>query len=293
MIMRYGTAPASIAAHMASVIRRTEPMVESKSRGGAALLVGETESIRDARRLIERIAASPSNVLVTGETGTGKDLFARSVHAASPRRLRPFIAINCGAIPESLMESQLFGHVRGAFTGAVDACRGLLVAAAGGTFVLDEIGELPLPLQVKLLRVIEQREVWAVGATRPSPIDVRLIATTNRDLVAEAAAGRFRQDLFYRLKVIHVVLPTLRERIADLPMLAVHFIEKLNLKLDTAYRALAPDALDVLMKHRWPGNVRELENAIERGMAMGSGDTITLADLPDELRHGVEGAARR
>ena len=187
--------------------------------------------LRLVREQIARCAPTPSNVLITGESGTGKELVARAIHAASPRRHRRLVAVNCGAIPDSLLESQLFGHVRGAFTSAVQANPGLFVAAHGGTLFLDEIAELPVSLQAKLLRVIEEKQVWAVGATRPQPVDVRIIASTNRDLAGEIDAGRFRADLFYRLNVVHVMLPPLRERREDIPLLVDHFIRRLNVKL--------------------------------------------------------------
>jgi two-component system, NtrC family, response regulator PilR len=256
---------------------------DSGPAGPTAAIIGETPAIRVVRRLVTRVAASPSNVLIMGESGTGKELVARAIHAASPRDLRPFVAVNCGAIPDGLMESQLFGHVRGAFTGAIQASVGLLCAANGGTFVLDEIGEMPLALQVKLLRVIEDREVWPVGATKASHVDVRIIASTNRDLRAEVEAGRFREDLFYRLNVVRITMPPLRERAADIPQLTAHFIEKLNAKCSMACRGVEPAALRALMSYRWPGNVRELENVIERALAMGDGHSVTLADLPDEI----------
>jgi transcriptional regulator with PAS, ATPase and Fis domain len=262
----------------------TEPLpIEPDPTGVTAAIVGETAAVRVVRRLITRIAASPSNVLITGESGTGKELVARAIHAASPRHRRPFVALNCGAIPEGLMESQLFGHVKGAFTGAITASVGLLAAANGGTFVLDEIGELPLALQVKLLRVIEDREVWAVGATKPSRVDVRIVASTNRDLRAEVEAGRFREDLFYRLNVVRVTMPPLRERAADIPPLVAHFIEKLNAKLSMTSRGVEPEALRALIAYRWPGNVRELENVVERAITMGDGQVVSLADLPGEI----------
>jgi transcriptional regulator with PAS, ATPase and Fis domain len=252
--------------------------------GSTASIVGETPCMRAVQDLVARIAASPSNVLIVGESGTGKEMVARAIHAGSPRRHRPFIAVNCGAIPEGLMESQLFGHVKGAFTGAIQASVGLLGAANGGTFVLDEIGELPPALQVKLLRVLEDREVRPVGATKTSRVDVRIIASTNRDLSAEVQAGRFREDLFYRLNVIRIAMPSLRERTEDIPRLAAHFVEKLNAKLGATYQGIESDALDALMAYRWPGNVRELENVLERAMTMGDRRTITRADLPEEVR---------
>src|SRR5262249_14166885 len=196
--------------------------------GVEEILIGESSSMRAVRDQILRCAPTPSNVLITGESGTGKELVARSIHAASPRRDGPFVPVNCGAIPEALLESQLFGHVRGAFTSAVHANPGLFAAADGGTLFLDEIVELPFPLQVKLLRVIEERRVWAVGATKPLPVDVRIVASTNADLHREIESGRFRADLFYRLNVVRFWLPPLRERRTDIPRLADHFLRRLN-----------------------------------------------------------------
>ena len=194
--------------------------------------------------------------------------------------------MNCGAIPDALLESQLFGHLRGAFTSAVQTNAGLFVAAHGGTFFLDEIAELPVSLQAKLLRVIEEKQVWAVGATRPQSVDVRIIASTNRDLAAEVTAGRFRADLFYRLKVVHVTLPPLRERREDIPLLVDHFIRRLNLKLERRVQGVEPDALDALMGYEWQGNVRELEHVLEQAMILGDGDLVGLHQLPGDLEAG-------
>ena len=247
-------------------------------------LVGASAPMRAVREQIARCAPAPSNVLITGESGTGKELAARAIHAASPRCHRRLVPVNCGAIPEALLESQLFGHVRGAFTSAVQANPGLFVAAHGGTLFLDEIAEMPLALQAKLLRVIEERQVWAVGATRPQPTDVRIIASTNRDLLAETAAGRFRADLFYRLKVVHLTLPPLRERRDDIPLLVEHLIGKLNVKLGRQVRGIEPEALAALMRHDWKGNVRELEHVLERTMILGDGDRIDLPHVAADLR---------
>ena len=246
-------------------------------------LVGASAAMRSVRDQIARCAPTSSNVLITGESGTGKELVARAVHAASPRRDRRLVPVNCGAIPEALLESQLFGHVRGAFTSAVQTNPGLFVAAHSGTLFLDEIGELPVALQAKLLRVIEEKQVWAVGATRPQAIDVRLIASTNRDLGGEVDAGRFRADLFYRLKVVHVELPTLRKRREDIPLLVDHFIRRLNVKLNRRFQGADPEALRVLMSHDWKGNVRELEHLLERAMILSDGDLIGLHHLTQDL----------
>ncbi len=257
---------------------RLHPMTRPAQPAEHAI-VGDSAAIRIVREQIEKIARTPSNVLITGESGVGKELVARAVHAAGPRRDRAFIAVNCGAIPEALLESHLFGHVRGAFTTALQANPGLFVAANHGTLLLDEIGELPLPLQVKLLRVMEERQVWPVGATKPTPLDVRIIASTNRDLPAEVAAGRFRQDLFYRLNVVHLEVPPLRERPGDIPLLVGHLVARLNAKLGTAVLAVEQHALRALADEPWPGNVRELENVLERAMVLGCGSLISMADL--------------
>jgi DNA-binding NtrC family response regulator len=250
------------------------------------LLVGASGALRLVREQIARCASAPSNVLITGESGTGKELVARAVHAASPRRHRRLVPVNCGAIPDSLLESQLFGHVRGAFTSAVQANPGLFTAAHGGTLFLDEIAELPVSLQVKLLRVIEEKQVWAVGATRPQPVDVRIVASTNRDLAGEIDAGRFRADLFYRLNVVHVTLPPLRERREDIPLLVEHLLRRLNAKLHRRFAGVEPDALRALMRHGWPGNVRELEHVLEQAMILGEGDLIGLRHVAHELPAG-------
>ena len=247
-------------------------------------MVGASAAMRAVREQIARCAPAPSNVLITGESGTGRALAARAIHDASPRCHRRLVPVNCGVIPEARLESQLFGHVRGAFTGAVQADQGLFVAAHGGTLFLDEIAEMPLALQAKLLRVIEAREVWAVGATRPQPTDVRIIASTNRDLLGETSAGRFRADLFYRLKVVHLMLPPLRERREDIPLLVEHLIGRLNLKLGRRVRGIEPEALETLMRHPWKGNVRELEHVLERTMVLGDGDLIALQNLADDLQ---------
>ncbi len=263
-------------------------------------LVGESSAIWTVREQIARSAGTPSNVLITGESGVGKELVARAVHTASGRCDRPFIAVNCGAIPDTLLESQLFGHVRGAFTTAVQANAGLFAVANHGTLFLDEIGELPLPLQVKLLRVIEEKHVWPVGGTRPVSADVRIIASTNRDLAREVADGRFRVDLFYRLNVLHLKLPPLRERRGDIPLLVDHLVDRLNAKLGTRFLGVERDALQALISQPWKGNVRELENVLERAMVLGSGDLISLRDVSADLTDPVgilprdlRGAVRR
>jgi len=219
-------------------------------------------------------------VLVTGESGTGKELVARAIHSASPRHGEAFVPINCGAIPEALLESQLFGHVKGAFTSAVQAGRGLFMAADRGTVFLDEIGEMPPHLQVKLLRVIEEKQVWPVGSTKPFQVDIRIIASTNRDLAKEVEAGRFRCDLYYRLNVVHIELPPLREHREDIPLLADHFVREFNRKLARRVRAIDPGVLDLLLAYPWKGNVRELEHVIESAMILSEAEVLGVGDLP-------------
>jgi len=243
-------------------------------------LLGESAAIQAVRVQVAKAGPVVSNVLITGESGTGKELVARALHAASPRRGQPLVPINCGAIPEALLETQLFGHVRGAFTSAVQSSLGLFAAANHGTVFLDEIGEMPVHLQVKLLRVIEEKQVWAVGSTKPVRVDIRIVASTNRDLAKEVEAGRFRCDLFYRLNVVHIALPPLREHLEDIPLLADHFIREFNLKLGRRVRGIDRDALRVLMGYPWKGNVRELEHVIESAMILSDGEVLTVGDPP-------------
>jgi sigma-54 specific flagellar transcriptional regulator A len=235
--------------------------------------------IADVIRAARRVAASDANVLITGETGTGKEVFARFLHENSARRARPLVAVNCGAIPEALLESELFGHVRGAFTGAIQSRRGRIAAADGGTLFLDEIGELPLALQVKLLRVLQDRVYEPVGSTESVSADFRLVAATNRDLAAEVEAGRFRQDLYFRLVVCPIEVPPLRERGADVVCLFEQFWAQRG-----ETRPVEPAVLDALRAHRWPGNVRELENLVERLSVCAEGRNIRVTDLPPSLR---------
>jgi len=214
--------------------------------------------------MIEAVAYSSTTVLITGESGTGKELVARALHSRSPRKAQPFVALNCGALTETLLESELFGHVKGAFTGAQRDQRGLFDAADGGTIFLDEIGDIPLATQVRLLRVLQEGEIKRVGSADAIKVDVRVIAATHRDLPKLVKAGRFREDLFYRLNVINIQLPALRERVEDVPLLAHHFLRRYADRLGKKVRALSPEAIELLCGYRWPGNVRELENAVER-----------------------------
>ena len=241
---------------------------------------------------IERVAASTCTVLITGESGTGKELVVAALHDHSPRAHRPLITVNCGAIPENLIESELFGHAKGAFTGAHASRQGFVAAAEGGTLFLDEIGELPFQVQVKLLRLIQQREYTMVGDSRVQKCDIRIVAATNRDLELEVAARRFREDLYYRLNVIHVELPALRERGDDVDLLATHFLRLCAERSGrTEVTGFSPDALEALRAYAWPGNVRSLENTIERAVLFAKGTLVTAADLPDRIRQAQAATA--
>jgi len=246
--------------------------------------IGRSPAVQKILGLVPRVAVTPSTVLITGESGTGKELLARAIHTQSPRASGPFLSVNCGALPEGLLESELFGHVRGAFTGAVRDNPGLFAEASGGTLFLDEVGELTLAIQVKLLRVLQERRVRRVGGTSETKVDVRIIAATNRDLAAELDRGTFREDLYYRLNVLHLHLPPLRARTEDIPDLARHFVEKICRRLGIPPKRLTADALSVLQAYAWPGNVRELENIVERTVALETGEVITAGSLPETIR---------
>jgi transcriptional regulator with PAS, ATPase and Fis domain len=248
-------------------------------------VVGASEVLVDLYRIIDRVADTSCTVLITGESGTGKELLARAVHDASPRRNRAFVAVNCGAIPEALLESELFGHARGAFTGAHAAKTGRIAQADGGTLFLDEIGELPLALQVKLLRILQAREYSPVGDTRTLSADVRVVAATNVDLEEAVRNGSFREDLYYRLNVIHLAAPPLRERQDDIPVLAGYFLERARSKAGRDQVAkISRQAAELLASYGWPGNVRELENTIERAVLLSNGSAIEPKDLPPRLQ---------
>jgi len=247
-------------------------------------IVGKSRAMQDVYRLLEQAAGLDITVLITGETGTGKELAARAIHYQSARRDRRFVPINCGALPAELVESELFGHARGAFTGAVGAKQGLFEEAAGGTLFLDEVGELPLAVQVKLNRALQEGEIRRVGDNTPTKVDVRVVAATHRDLKAELQTGRFREDLYYRLHVFPVRMPSLNERREDIPLLAAHFLDKYARSFNRTLMGVTPEALRVLSGYRWPGNVRELENAVERAVAVAAGPEIDARDLPAELR---------
>ena len=246
-------------------------------------LLGSSEPMRRIVDLIHRIANSKSTVLITGESGTGKERIARTIHDASDRATKPFLVVNCGAIPEALMESELFGHDKGAFTGATARTLGIFREADGGTVLLDEVGELPTPLQVKLLRVLQERKVRSVGGTAESSVDVRVLAATNRNVEEDVKAGKFRQDLYYRLNVIRIEVPPLRARRGDIAELAEFFLARCCAEHNKQIRGFTPDALRALDAYAFPGNVRELENVLERAVTLASGQIIGLGDLPHEL----------
>jgi two-component system, NtrC family, response regulator AtoC len=247
-------------------------------------ILAKSAKMQEIFRTIAKIAEYKTTVLVTGESGVGKELVARAIHRRSSRRGGPFVPVNCGAIPENLLESELFGHKKGAFTDAIADRRGLFEEATGGTLFLDEIGELPLGLQVKLLRVLEDERIRRVGDTRDIKVDTRIITATHRDLQAETKAGRFREDLYYRLNVLLIHAPPLRERKDDIPLLIDHFITRNNTRLGTNIRGLDTEARRLLYEYSWPGNVRELENTIERAMVLAEGDQLVAQDLPDRIR---------
>jgi len=246
-------------------------------------IVGKSEAMEKVYRMVEKVASISSNLLLTGETGTGKELIARAIHYNSERAERPFVAVNCGALTESLLESELFGHVRGAFTGAIASKEGFFHKANGGTLFLDELSEVSPGLQVKLLRAVQEREVIPVGGRDPLKFDVRLLAATNKDLEEAVKRGGFREDLFYRLNVITIHLPPLRQRKEDIPLLANFFLEKYARRFGKLSAKISTDARRVLVNYDWPGNVRELENALERAVALSEGDTVDTSDLPEKI----------
>ncbi|MHB8764343.1 MAG: sigma-54-dependent transcriptional regulator, partial [Deferrisomatales bacterium] len=264
--------------------RQNQALAETLGRAREAEgIVGESPAIRRLLESVATVASTDSTVLVTGESGTGKELVARAVHAAGPRRARPFVTVDCAAVPAGLLESELFGHSRGAFTGAQRDRAGYFEAAGDGTVFLDEIGELELSLQKKLLRVLEARTYTRVGETQPRPTEARVVAATNRDLPAEVAAGRFREDLYYRLKVIELHLPPLRERPDDLPLLAQHFLARLNRRLGRRARGLSAPALEALRGYPWPGNVRELAHLLEQVLTFHRVEVLGPEHLPPHL----------
>jgi two-component system response regulator PilR (NtrC family) len=260
-------------------------VIEDRYRLGT--LIGKSEKMRVVFDLVRKVAPTKTNILLSGESGTGKELVAKAIHYNSPRKDRPFVVLNCGAIPENLLESELFGHMKGAFTGAISNKRGLFETADGGTIFLDEIGELPLPMQVKLLRIIQDREFTRVGGTEPIRVNVRIVSATNKELEEAVRKGEFREDLFYRLNVIHLKLPNLRERKDDIPLLAQEFLNLFSSELGKEIRQISPEAMGFLMNYDYPGNVRELQNIIERAVALESSNILTtqhLSSYMDEQR---------
>ena len=251
---------------------------------GFDTIVGCSTSLQQVLELVRKAARSEANILILGESGTGKELIARAIHANSPRAGQPFVPVDCASLPENLLESELFGHERGAFTGATASKQGLMEVANRGTLFLDELGELPLGLQAKLLRALQERQIRHVGGTRQIDIDVRVVSSTNRDLRALASSGKFREDLFYRINVIDIALPPLRERAGDIEFLARHFLRKYAGSGQVTVKGLEPEVMFAFEAYSWPGNVRELQNVIERVCALAERETVTLADLPQHLR---------
>ncbi|NJN69305.1 MAG: sigma-54-dependent Fis family transcriptional regulator [Nitrospira sp.] len=264
---------------------------ELKSKDEWSPLVGSSTAMLEVYKLVARVADSKSTVLLQGESGTGKELIARAIHTNGPRRDKPFIPVNCGALPDTLLESEMFGYEKGAFTGAVGSKMGLFESANEGTLFLDEIGELGQALQVKLLRVMQDQDVRRVGSTTSTRVDVRVIAATNRNLEQLVKEGKFRDDLFYRLKVVPITLPSLTERREDIPMLVHHFLQKCAAGAEHAVRGVLPETMALLTDYRWPGNVRELENAIERAVSLSHGPLLTPEDLPEAICQGATAEA--
>ncbi len=246
-------------------------------------IVGKSRKMQELFAVIEKVADYKTTVLITGPSGTGKEMIARAIHFKGVRAPKPLVAVNCGGIPENLLESELFGHIKGAFTDAVKSKKGLFLEADGGTLFLDEVGEMPVSLQVKLLRALQEGEIRPVGENRTIKVDVRIIAATTKNLAKEVEKGTFREDLYYRLNVIHLEVPPLRERPEDIPLLIEHFISKHNKRLGMGIKGISRRAMKTLQAYSWPGNVRQLENVIERAMVMSSGDVLEVEDLPDEI----------
>jgi len=284
-----GAPDPALAAQLAALVARRRARTQGwlfEDRPGLPRFIGTTPSMKEVARLVERVAPSEATVLVLGESGTGKELVAKALHGLSPRRRGPFVAINCAAIPETLLENELFGHEKGSYTGANATAIGKVEAAEKGTLFLDEIGEMPLPLQSKILRLLQDHTYDRIGGTKTRKADVRIITATNRDLKTEAAAKRFREDLYYRLSVVPILLPALRDRPSDVPVLAQVIVERLAKDLGRPGLHISPEALDRLTRYRWPGNVRELENELERAAVLAGGERIGVAEL--ELRARVE-----
>jgi DNA-binding NtrC family response regulator len=274
-------------------LRESHRVLSEKLFPGAGPILGEHAAIREIKRILPRVSKSDSTILLTGESGTGKEVVARNVHSMSGRSASPFLAVNCASLPDTLFESELFGHERGAFTGAVRREIGLFEAAQGGTIFLDEIAEVKLEIQAKLLRALQEREIRRVGGKENIPIDVRIVAATNRDLEEAVREGRFRADLFYRLNIVKLTLPPLRDRISDIPLLASHFLARHGEKGVPPVREITKEAMRLLMRYPWPGNVRELSSVIERAVVLAEGGQIGPGELPRELREGAEAVPAR
>ncbi|MCK9375184.1 MAG: sigma-54 dependent transcriptional regulator [Syntrophobacterales bacterium] len=255
-----------------------------QDRGPTGRLIGRGPALLKVLQLINQVGPLKSTVLLSGESGVGKELIAEAIHRQSPRKSKPLVKLNCGALPEGLIESELFGHEKGAFTGAIQQRKGRFELADGGTIFLDEISEMPPATQVKLLRVLQEGEFERVGGAHTLKADVRVIAATNRNLEEDVASGRFRKDLFYRLNVIHMIIPPLRDRQEDIPLLALHFLDKFCLENDRSAMGFSPEAMRALKNYAWPGNVRELQNVVERAVALCTGNMVNFEDLPDEMR---------
>ena len=269
-------------AYLSSVLEERESM------GG---MIGQSRAMQSLYRLIEKAAPTDSTILVLGESGAGKELVANAIHQLSERKKGPFVAVNCGALPRELIESELFGHEKGSFSGAHQSKIGLIESADGGTLFLDEIGDLPMDLQVKILRVLEQKEVRRIGSVKPKAVDARVVAATNRDLRDDVEKKSFREDLFFRLSVLEIKLPPLREREGDIPILAEHFLRRFNQKMNRSVEGVSPEAMRLLLQHKWPGSVRELENIIQRCMILRESGVIELRDLPEHLAPKMESTA--
>ena len=287
-------------ADLLAIVGKAVRTAERRGRGDVAVdpeergryrSIGESDPMLAIYSILEKVANTPATVLITGESGTGKELIARALHENNKERsAKPFIRVNCGAIPRDLIETELFGHEKGAFTNAINSKPGRFELADNGTLFLDEISEIPVEMQVKLLRAIQENEIDRVGGVKPIRVDVRLVAATNRELKAEIAAGRFREDLYYRLNVVPIHLPPLRERKSDIPLLTQHFLVKQAARLKRGDIQFAPEAIEAMVNYPWPGNIRELENVVERTVLLTDGDTIRLKDLPSELHRGAERA---
>ena len=267
-----------------ALIRQNRHMaVQLQDKYSVGNIISRSDAMRSVVALIHKVAPSQTSVLIEGESGVGKELVARAIHSESSRATGPFVAVNCGAIAENLIESELFGHAAGSFTGASKARAGLFEAANKGTILLDEVGELPMPMQVKLLRVLQERTVRRVGEDKQNPVDIRVVAATNRDLEALVKTGEFREDLFYRLNVVRIRVPPLRQRREDIPMLITSFIQQFSQSVNPNVFRVDGDALDALCRYDWPGNVRQLQNMVERGVTLASGEAVSLRDLPEDI----------